>query len=299
MADGDRARPHAARPDVLDGRTTPVDVLDGRAGRLAGFAGRACLAAACLAAGSDGHAALAAGLGGWADVAAGPSPEPGRPGRGRAVRIVGGEWRGRPLATPAGRATRPTSDKVREAVFDVLGSWPAPGLVTGPVAGQAVLDLFAGSGALGLEALSRGAASCTFVEHDRAALRALRRNLAGLGLTSAGSAFCRVLAGDARRVLQADARRGSRYTLVFADPPYDSYAGLEPVLARLLGPLLAPSAVLVIETAAATTVALPWRVVRVKRYGDTRVTFLAARAGDQDEESATMTSRQREPERDA
>ncbi len=199
------------------------------------------------------------------------------------MRIVGGEWRGRALATPAGRGTRPTSDKVREAMFDVLGALPPEqGLPGGTFSGQAVLDLFAGSGALGIEALSRGAASCTFVEHERAALRALRENLARLGLTAAGSARpagearCRVLAGDARRVLQADARRASRYTLVLADPPYGRYAELEPALARLLGPLLAPRAVLVVETAATAAVALPWPVVRVKRYGDTQVTFLAA-----------------------
>jgi 16S rRNA (guanine966-N2)-methyltransferase len=235
---------------------------------------------------------------------------------GGAVRIVGGEWRGRPLAAPAGRGTRPTSDKVREAVFGVLGALPPelcpPG---GPVAGQSVLDVFAGSGALGLEALSRGAASCTFVEQDLAALRALRDNLARLGLAAAGGRLapsagrgdgrpvfsggrgdappaaavsgppaagppgesrCRVLAGDARRVLQNDARRASRYTLVFADPPYARYAALEAALGRLLGPLLAPRAVLVVETAAATAVALPWPVVRVKRYGDTQITFLAA-----------------------
>jgi 16S rRNA (guanine966-N2)-methyltransferase len=207
------------------------------------------------------------------------------------MRIIGGEWRGRPIVAPGGRGTRPTSDKVREAIFGVLGALPPEeGLPDGSWAEQAVLDVFAGSGALGLEALSRGAASCTFVEQERMALRALRDNLARLGLTSAGGrgassggagasgeARCRVLAGEARRVLQADVRRASRYTLVFADPPYGRYAELEPALARLLGPLLAPRAVLVVETAASTAVALPWPVVRVKRYGDTQVTFLAAR----------------------
>ena len=107
------------------------------------------------------------------------------------MRVVGGEWRGRRLEAPAGRATRPTSDKVREAIFDVLGALllerPAPVLeagdrraegVAGPFAGHVALDLFAGSGALGIEALSRGAARCTFVERGPAALRALRANLA-------------------------------------------------------------------------------------------------------------------------
>ena len=96
-----------------------------------------------------------------------------------------------------------------------------------------------------------------------------------------------MLAGDARRVLQNDARRASRYTLVFADPPYGRYASFEPALARLLRPLLAPRAVLVVETAATTAVALPWSVVRVKRYGDTQVTFLAAQGQGSTEGAAT------------
>ena len=210
------------------------------------------------------------------------------------MRVVGGEWKGRPLVAPAGRGTRPTSDKVREAMFDVLLALPEvraggdAALAAGPLGGHVVLDLFAGSGALGIEALSRGAGACTFVENERAALRALRANLERLGVLVGGrvgrgengddgcAAPARVLAVDARRALQADARRGARYTLLFADPPYDRYAEVRPALARLLGPLLAPHAVVVVETAAGTAVGLPWAVVREKRYGDTRVTFLVA-----------------------
>jgi len=218
------------------------------------------------------------------------------------VRVVGGEWRGRPLVAPAGRGARPTSDKVREAMFDVLlalqevraGGDAAP--AAGPLGGHVVLDLFAGTGALGIEALSRGAGACTFVEHERAALRALRANLERLGVTVGArdrreegddgrAARARVLAADARRALRADARRGARYTLLFADPPYDRYAEVRPALARLLGPLLAPRAVLVIETAAGTAAGLPWTIVREKRYGDTRVTFLVA-ADTSDDEGA-------------
>lgn len=218
------------------------------------------------------------------------------------MRVVGGEWRGRPLVAPAGRGARPTSDKVREAMFDVLlalqevraGGDAAP--AAGPLGGHVVLDLFAGSGALGIEALSRGAGACTFVEHERAALRALRANLERLGVTVGArdrreegddgrAARARVLAADARRALRADARRGARYTLLFADPPYDRYAEVRPALARLLGPLLAPRAVLVIETAAGTAAGLPWTIVREKRYGDTRVTFLVA-ADTSDDEGA-------------
>ena len=100
-----------------------------------------------------------------------------------------------------------------------------------------------------------------------------------------------MLAVDARRALQADARRGARYTLVFADPPYDRYAEVRPALARLLGPLLAPHAVLVIETAAGTAAGLPWTIVREKRYGDTRVTFLVAADAPDDEGAAADDDR--------
>ncbi len=237
------------------------------------------------------------------------------------MRVVGGAWRGRPLQAPAGRDTRPTSDKVREAVFDVLGALPearaaalagtaghgAPGAVgdaagagrgpdataaaAGLLAGHAVLDVFAGSGALGIEALSRGAATCTFVEAAPPALRALRGNLGRLGVpvVRAGAGEdgrpraghgprAVVLGADVRRALAADARRGARYTLVFADPPYDAYEQVRPALARLLGRVLVPGAVLVVESAAGTAAGLPWTVVREKRYGDTRVTFLVTGA---------------------
>ena len=100
-----------------------------------------------------------------------------------------------------------------------------------------------------------------------------------------------MFAADARRALQADARRGARYTLLFADPPYDRYAEVRPALARLLGPLLAPRAVLVVETAAGTAAGLPWTIVREKRYGDTRVTFLVAADVPDDEGAAADDDR--------
>ena len=108
------------------------------------------------------------------------------------MRVIGGEWRGRPLVAPAGRGTRPTSDKVREAMFDVLLALPevravgAAAPLAGALGGHVVLDLFAGSGALGIEALSRGADACSFVENERAALRALRANLERLGVAVGG-----------------------------------------------------------------------------------------------------------------
>lgn len=205
------------------------------------------------------------------------------------MRIVGGAWRGRRLTAPAGRATRPTSDRVREAIFDVLATMLEPveaaarakdevaGVpgdhVAGPFAGHRVLDLFAGSGALGLEALSRGAARCTFVERDGAALAALRANLATLAPPD-GAAH--LAAADVRRALEADARRGALYTLVLADPPYATFARVQGDLGRSLGPVLAPRAVIVVETSRGEDVRLPWCVERVKRYGDTQVTFLVA-----------------------
>jgi 16S rRNA (guanine966-N2)-methyltransferase len=210
------------------------------------------------------------------------------------MRVVGGEWKGRPLAAPAGRFTRPTSDKVREAMFGILAALPEARLAgaaardgeaaagsAGSLTGHIVLDLFAGSGALGIEALSRGARSCAFVESDRGALGAVRQNLDRLGL--AGSPQARVVATDVRRALQADARRGARYTLVLADPPYAQYDAVRPALLRLLPPVLAPRAVLVVETAVGTAAALPWTVLREKRYGDTLVTVLVAGDGDEGE----------------
>jgi 16S rRNA (guanine966-N2)-methyltransferase len=153
---------------------------------------------------------------------------------------------------------------------------PVAAPAAGPLAGHAVLDLFAGSGALGIEALSRGAASCTFVENDRAALAAVRRNLERVGLDPGDpGGRARVVAGDARRALQADARRGARYTLVLVDPPYATYGAVRPQLVRLLPPVLSPGALLVVETAAGTGAGLPWPALRDKRYGDTWVTILA------------------------
>ncbi|MFD1787230.1 16S rRNA (guanine(966)-N(2))-methyltransferase RsmD [Sphingomonas floccifaciens] len=126
------------------------------------------------------------------------------------MRIIAGQWRGRPLAAPAGDATRPTADRTREALFSMLASR------VGSFEDLAIADLFAGSGALGLEALSRGAASCLFVEQDRAALDALKANIAKLGAKGAEVRASSVLAlGPARAPLD----------LILMDPPYASGAG--------------------------------------------------------------------------
>jgi 16S rRNA (guanine966-N2)-methyltransferase len=172
------------------------------------------------------------------------------------MRVVAGELRGRRIEAPEGRDTRPTTDKVREAVFNALGSLDV-------VRDAAVADLFAGSGALGIEALSRGAASCVFVERDRRALASLRGNLDHLGITGRA----RVVTGDALAVaatLDAD--------LVLADPPYEFEQW-----PALLGAL---RATLVVAESGRPLEALPglddtgWRVTRSRRYGRAWVTFL-------------------------
>lgn len=172
------------------------------------------------------------------------------------MRVVAGELRGRRLAAPAGGATRPTTDKVREAVFNALGSLDV-------IVDARVADLYAGSGALGIEALSRGAAHCTFVERDRAALAALDDNIAALGL--AGRARVRV--GDA--IVAAPALD---VDVVFADPPY-GFTDWE----RLLGAVTAD--LVVAEAAAAVAPPPGWEQGRVKRYGRTWVTFLHREPG--------------------
>ena len=153
------------------------------------------------------------------------------------MRIVAGAFRSRRLVAPPGADTRPTSDRAREALFAMLGD----------VEGDRALDLFAGSGALGLEALSRGAAACTFVERDRAALQALRTNVAALGVGDR----CTVRATDVRRALRADAAAGRQYDLLLIDPPYRMLRDVLPALDRLLGDLAPPGARLVLESAAA------------------------------------------------
>ena len=137
----------------------------------------------------------------------------------RAMRIVGGTLGGRVLSAPAGAATRPTSEKVREAIFAILGD---------PGAGDHILDLFAGSGGLGLEALSRGAAHATFVDAAKPALAAVRANLATLGLAEGGT----VVPGDAIALASRHVPP-SPWTLVFIDPPYASALATRAVTALL------------------------------------------------------------------
>jgi len=176
------------------------------------------------------------------------------------MRVVAGELRSRRLHTVAGRETRPTSDRARAGLFDWLG----PRCVDG----ARVLDLFAGTGALGIEALSRGANETVFVERARGALRVLRRNLDELGLDSRA----RVVEADLERGLRALGAKLGRFDLVLADPPYDSGACEKLLGDAALASVLEPDGVVVIERSArdaAGTNAASLRLRGSKRYGET------------------------------
>ena len=177
------------------------------------------------------------------------------------MRVIGGRSRGRRLAARLPKTVRPTSDRVRESIFDILGS-------LGGVDGLEVVDLFCGSGALGVEALSRGAASVTFVDHDPDALAAVRQNLHAVGLDDASSTLVRA---SLPAWLQTGAT-ASRFDLALCDPPYDFTDWL-----ALLDALRAETAVL--ESAQAVALPSGWMVARERRYGGTLVT-VAQRSGD-------------------
>jgi 16S rRNA (guanine966-N2)-methyltransferase len=169
------------------------------------------------------------------------------------VRVVAGELRGRRLESPPGRATRPTSDRAREALFSILG----------PVAGARVLDLYAGSGALAIEALSRGAAHADLVERDPRAAAAIRRNLDALGIA--------VAAVHRRDVLAFLRAGGGPYDLVFADPPYSCAPRLAGPLSRALPAVLSEKAVIVTESDKRLPLELELPLVDERAYGDTRI----------------------------
>ena len=170
------------------------------------------------------------------------------------MRVVAGKHRGRRLTAPPGRSTRPTSDKVREALFSILG----------PIDEKSVLDLFAGSGALGIEALSRGAHPVTFVESDRGAAQAIRDNLTALGEEA------EVAVRDALAWLRA-APAGTAYDLVLIDPPYDSAGRLATPLSESLPAVLAEDALIVSESDKRTPLILDLPLADERLYGDTRV----------------------------
>jgi 16S rRNA (guanine966-N2)-methyltransferase len=171
---------------------------------------------------------------------------------------VAGSRKGHTIYAPRGQATRPTSDRVREAAFNLIG----------PVEDARVLDLFAGSGAMGLEALSRGAASAVFVESDRDACRAIDRNLERLGLRGA-TVICR----DAARALAAEAAAGRLYDLLLVDPPYGMFSAQQTALASYLPAVLAAEGLVVVETGAREEPELPLALRTSRRYGSARLTL--------------------------
>jgi 16S rRNA (guanine966-N2)-methyltransferase len=174
------------------------------------------------------------------------------------VRVIAGTYRGRRLTAPAGASTRPTSDRVREALFSILG----------PLEGAAVLDLFAGSGALGIEALSRGAARAVFVERGPAAHAALRANLETVGAEPPRAI---VVAGDARRALRTARRSRDTYDLVFLDPPYAQARLLAGELSRDLPGVLAADARVVAESDRRNPLDITLPLLDERRYGDTLI----------------------------
>jgi 16S rRNA (guanine966-N2)-methyltransferase len=181
------------------------------------------------------------------------------------VRIIGGKFRGRALATPDGRDTRPTADRLRQTIFDILAHAHGD-----PVADARVLDLFAGTGALGLEALSRGAAWCLFVE-DAAAVRGLiRRNAESLGLTGR----TRIYRRDATRLGPIGGL--APFTLAFADPPYGRGLGEAALAAACAGNWLAPGALVVLEEAAGAEVGPIGGLehLETRRIGGSAIMFL-------------------------
>jgi 16S rRNA (guanine966-N2)-methyltransferase len=170
------------------------------------------------------------------------------------VRVVAGLYGGRRLVAPPGSETRPTSDRVREALFSILGS---------AVEGAHVLDLYAGSGALGIEALSRGAASAVFVDHSQKATAAIRTNLDVLGIDAV------VRRAEARAALRPPPASPYPYDLVFLDPPYRHDAGLGRELSEALPPVLAPGARIVSESDRREPLELAFQLVDERRYGHT------------------------------
>ena len=174
------------------------------------------------------------------------------------MRVVAGEFKGRRLVAPRGTRTRPTADRVREAVFSMLGD----------VSGARVLDLYAGSGALGIEALSRGAESALFVERDQRAVAALGRNLEAVGADA-----------DVRRqdVLRFLARPEGTFDLVFCDPPYDDAPRMAEALSDALPGMTSENARIVTESDKRNPLLLPLPLVVERAYGDTRIAIHSAK----------------------
>jgi 16S rRNA (guanine(966)-N(2))-methyltransferase RsmD len=171
------------------------------------------------------------------------------------VRVIAGSRRGARLVAPRGQSVRPTSDRVREALFSILGG----------LDGLSVLDLFAGSGALAIEALSRGAASATLVDSSAAAIAAVRRNLDAVGFDA------EVRRARALEFLERARAALAQYDLVFLDPPYRHASALGGRLSTALGPVLAPDARVIAESDRRAPLELVLPLVDERRYGDTLI----------------------------
>jgi 16S rRNA (guanine966-N2)-methyltransferase len=184
------------------------------------------------------------------------------------MRIVGGEFKGRSLASPHGRNTRPTSDRAREAIFNILAhaEW-APDLD-----GARVMDVFAGSGALGFEALSRGASFCLFVETDEAARGAIRDNVEAFGLFGT----TRVHRRDATQLGVRPGSQNETFDLVFLDPPYHKGLGEKALDALVSGNWLSENATIVFERGVdeGDFVTGVWEIINTKIYGAAQVLFI-------------------------
>jgi 16S rRNA (guanine966-N2)-methyltransferase len=171
------------------------------------------------------------------------------------MRVISGTYGGRELIAPRGRATRPTSDRVREALFSILSD----------VSGTRVLDLFAGSGALAIEAVSRGAAEATLVDTAAPAIQAIRRNLELLDIDA------EVVRSPALRFLEGARNRARQYDLVFLDPPYRDAPALGRDLTAALEPILAGAARVVAESDRRGPLRLELQLLDERRYGDTLI----------------------------
>ena len=176
------------------------------------------------------------------------------------MRVIAGSLGGRRLKAPSGKVTRPTSDRVREALFGMLGE----------ITGARVLDLFAGTGALGIEALSRGAGHAVFVEQDARVSRVLRENLESLGI---GEEIADVRRTGAIAALRSAQARKETYDLLFIDPPYSLAHDLGPELSAILPSLLEPAARVVTESDRRSPLRLALEIERERRYGDTSITI--------------------------
>lgn len=184
------------------------------------------------------------------------------------MRIIGGQHRGHRLVAPAGHATRPTSDRVRESIFNILTHKTS----RDSVEGRRVLDLFAGSGALGFEALSRGARFCQFVEIDAEARAIIRRNAETLGVTG----ICKIWRRDATQLGRCAPQ--TPFDLVFMDPPYGKDRVSAALASLLDGQWLSANAMIVIEESTRAAMSMPpqLELFAVREYGDTKVIFWTA-----------------------